>query len=37
VDLLRSWQNKIEAWMPEQAGIVFTPKAQALVQGGRQP
>jgi integrase len=30
VDLLRSWQNKIEAWMLEQAGIVFTPKAQAL-------
>lgn len=27
LDLLRSWHDKIEAWMLEQAGIAFSPEA----------
>lgn len=35
VDLLRSWHEKIEAWMLEQAGVTFEPAAKAfqLVKG----
>jgi integrase len=38
VDLLRSWHEKIEAWMLEQAGIQFMPTVQPIpladVKGG---
>jgi len=29
IDLLRMWHTKIEAWVLEQAGIVFVPAEQS--------
>lgn len=38
VDLLRKWQEKIEAWMLDQGSVVFTPNAGALrVVAGLRP